>query len=368
MILDQSHRLAATTVRGAGHPRAAPSVRLVLRSLPWSERKAGSGCAPRRTILAFAAALALLGVLVAWAGEKTLSSDAAPMVFRLGFSSASFAGVNENDAKAGMKAWAEMLFRNRGLLVNAETIVLPNAEAIAQAERHKDVDAVVLNADECRKLGPQLLSGPFIAGLSGGHITEQYVLLVHRDSGIERLEQLRGRSLIYLNNARTCLAPAWLETALVAAGLPSTNALSRVTRLDKLSKAVLPVFFKQVDACVVTRRGFNTMAELNPQVGQRLRILAFSPEVVPTGFCFRYDYDNPLKEIILSEVSRIKDSPGGSQFMTLFECESLEAHPISCLDSAFELLSAHERISAETNGPAAPAQLPPDSPATAPAP
>lgn len=318
--------------------------------------------------LGFAGALVLLCVLNAWSGENPLSPESIPLVFRLGFSSASFAGVNENDAKAGMKAWAEMLFRNRGLLVNAETVVLPNVEAIAQAERRKEVDAVVLNADECRQLGPELVSGPFIAGLSGGRITEQYVLLVHRDSGIERVEQLRGRSLICLNNARMCLAPAWLETALAAARLPRTNVLSRVTRMDKLSKAVLPVFFRQADACVVTRRGFNTMAELNPQVGQRLRVLASSPEVVPTGFCFRYNYDNPLKEIILSEVSRIKDSPGGAQFMTLFECESLEARPISCLDSAFELLTACERLRAESNGAVGPAPVSPGNPGAALAP
>jgi ABC-type phosphate/phosphonate transport system substrate-binding protein len=112
---------------------------------------------------------------------------------------------------------------------------------------------------------------------------------------------------------------------------------------------VLPVFFRQADACVVTRRGFKTMSELNPQVSQRLKVLAASPGLVPTGFGFRPDYTDPLKNTIVAELARIKDSPAGAQVLTLFQSGSLEAHPLSCLDSAFELLATHQRLGGTTN-------------------
>ena len=269
--------------------------------------------------------------------------------FRLGFSSATFTDVNENDAKAGIKVWAQTLLRARGLPVDPEPVILKDPEAIAQALRSGRIDAITLNTDESWKLGKDLLAGPFIGGLNDGRITEEYVLLVHQDSPIERIAELRGRSLTLFQNSRLCLAPFWLDTVLIQGGFPRATEFCRVTRNSKLSKVVLPMFFRQADACLVTRRGFKTVSELNPQVGQRLKVLATSPELVPTGFCFRRDYTGPLKDTIVAELARIKDSPSGAQFLTLFQSGSLAAHPLSCLDSAFELLETHRRLCRETN-------------------
>ena len=86
------------------------------------------------------------------------------------------------------------------------------------------------------------------------------------------------------------------------------------------------------------------MSELNPQIGQRLRVLASSPELVASGFCFRRDYNDPLRETVLAELQKIGSTPAGAQILTLFQSSSLEARPMSCLDSAFELLAEHERL------------------------
>jgi ABC-type phosphate/phosphonate transport system substrate-binding protein len=296
------------------------------------------------------AACAAFFAVTADASEMS-ATEASRTQFRLGFSSATFTDVNENDAKAGLKVWAQMLLKERGLPVDPEPMVLRDSEEIVQALRSKRLDAITLNTDEYWRLGADLRAGPFIGGLNDGRITEEYVLLVHRDSQIERMEGLRGHSLTFFQNSRMCLASAWLDTVLLEAGFPRATEFCRVTQITKLSKVVLPVFFRQTDACVVTRRGFKTMSELNPQVSQQLVVLVSSPELVPTGFCFRHDYNDPLKDTIVAELGRIKDSPAGMQVLTLFQSGSLEAHPISCLDSAFELLDTHHRLCGGTNRP-----------------
>jgi ABC-type phosphate/phosphonate transport system substrate-binding protein len=270
-------------------------------------------------------------------------------LFRLGFSSATFSDVNENDAKAGVKVWAQSLFHERGLPVDPEPVILNGSAVIAEALRTKRIDAITLNTDEFWQLGRDLLAGPFIGGVNEGRITEEYVVLVHRDSKINGLEQLRGQRMLCLQNMRMSLAPVWLDTLLLKGGFPRTDEFCKVTRASKLMKVVLPVFFRQADACLVTRRGFKTMSELNPQVGERLKVLATSPELVPTGFCFRHGYTDPLKDRIVAELAGIKNSPAGQQLLTLFQSGSLEAQPISCLDSAFELLETHRRLRGGTN-------------------
>ena len=276
-------------------------------------------------------------------------ADSVGSTFRFGFSSSTFLDVNENDAKAAVKVWARMLFKERGLPVEPDPTILNGPTAIAQALRAKQVDAIAIPVDEYSKLLEELDPRLFIAGLNEGQITEEYVLLVHQDSAIQRVEDLRGRSVGCWQNSRMSLGLVWLDTVLVQGGFPRAREFCRVKQINKLSQAVLPVFFRQADACVVTRRGFKNMGELNPQVGQRLKVLATSPALVPSGFCFRRGYDDPLRETIVAELGKIKSSPDGTQVLTLFQSGSLEAHPVACLDSALALLATHARLCGETN-------------------
>jgi phosphonate transport system substrate-binding protein len=172
------------------------------------------------------------------------------------------------------------------------------------------------------------------------------VLLVHRDSGIQRLGDLKGKTLNLLQHARACLGSAWLDTLLARENLdPAADFFGKIVPVLKTGKAVLPVFFHQVDACLVTRNGYETMIELNPQTGQHLKALATSPPFVPVIFSFRADYNAPVNNQIVGELSRWHLNPAGRQILTLFQTDSLEEHPISCLDSSLELLAEYRKLS-----------------------
>jgi phosphonate transport system substrate-binding protein len=95
-----------------------------------------------------------------------------------------------------------------------------------------------------------------------------------------------------------------------------------------------------VDACLVTRKGFKIMEELNPQVGKQLKVLASSPALVPDGFFFRAAYPQQPLERMASELTRIHSTVAGQQVLTVFQTDCLEEHPASCLDSAIEILEA----------------------------
>jgi phosphonate transport system substrate-binding protein len=223
--------------------------------------------------------------------------------------------------------------------------VLNGREAIAAAVRGKLIDALTVTTEEYWELGADLMSTNTILGVTGGLVTDEYILLVRGDSAIGRISDLRARSLAFFHNPRASLAPVWIETLLLQAGLGQTRQFcGRVIQAEKLSQTVLPVFFHQCDACVVTRRGFQIMTELNPQVGQQLKVLATSPAVVPVVFIFRADYNDPARDQIVSEIGGVHSTVAGRQVLTLFQCESLEVHPVAAMDSALELLATHARL------------------------
>ena len=295
-------------------------------------------------------------LLVATACQMPLHADEAPAadnsksVLRLGFSSSMFVGVNENDAKAAIKIWAQALLLEHNVAVIAESQVLNGNDEIASTVRNKLLDAISLTAEEYRALGGEWMSTNAILGVNEGLITQEYLVLVHADSHMERIEDLKGHSLVFFQNPTASLAPVWLDTQLLNSGLGQTRqACIRVTQGAKLSQVVLPVFFRQIDACVVTRRGFKTMVELNPQVGQRLKILGTSPPLVPVVFVFRADYSGRVRDRILTNINRMHATVASQQVLTLFQCENLEVHSVSCLVPALELLATHARLCERTS-------------------
>ena len=293
------------------------------------------------------AALGLRPPASAASGEER--SPTAPV--RFAFSSRMFSDVNENDARAAMKAWGQTISTERDIPLEPVFQIFVGAGAIAAAIRGKLIDAITLPTDEYCALRDEVPLGSIVIGSKGGRSTEQYVLLVRGDSGIQRLADLRGHSLVVFQNPLTSLAPAWLETELLQHQLGLTEQFwGRVSDSTKLLRAILPVFFHQADACLVTLKGFETMAELNPQIGRQLQILAKSEAMVPNLFCFRGDYRSPNREKILQEISRVGETPAGRQTLALFQTDKLFPGDPAELASACALLDLHRRLRAAALG------------------
>ena len=269
-------------------------------------------------------------------------------LFRVGFSSATFTKVNENDVMAALKVWLHMLAKERGIPTDLRPRLLNGTQAIRESVRDNAVDAVALNTDEYWKIKDTLDRRICIVGINEGKPTEEYILLTHQHSGIRRIADLHNHNLVFFQSPRMSLASTWMDTVFAQGGFGRTVDFCQVSHVTKLQDAILPLFFRKIDACVITRRGFKTMNELNPQISQQLRVIASSPEVVPALFAFRQTYNDPLREEIISQLERIISTPAGAQFLTLFQAGSLKALPVSCLDSAFNLLSRHQQLCRET--------------------
>ena len=292
-----------------------------------------------------------IGIIVPLRAERpegNLKTNA--QEFRFAFSKSMLREFNENDAKASMRVWVENLSRERHVAVDPEVKILDGIAALTKALQLERADAFVLPTDEFWALHLPKMFDQCIFAVTGGTVTEEYVLLVHQAGGIATLGDLRYRSLALLDHSRMCLAGPWLDSLLLQEKLaPAMRHFGRITAVSKLTKATLPVFFRQMDACVVTRKGFDTMAELNPQLGKQLRVLAFSPALVPTAFYFRSACAPEIKNRMIAEVARIHDSIAGRQVLTVFQTERLEERPLSCLAPSIDLLETHQQLLAAFN-------------------
>jgi hypothetical protein len=164
-------------------------------------------CYPR---LPWMACLWILGALLS--SDGVAASDNKPD-FRIGFSVRAFTNVNSNDALAAVKVWAEVIARERGILVSPSPRVLKGVDEIRQALINQEIDALALPTDEAWLLRDLMDPRVYIGDGKGGEIFEEYVLLVHQDSDLQRLDDLRGVSINFMQSSRMSLAPIWLDWA-----------------------------------------------------------------------------------------------------------------------------------------------------------
>ena len=288
--------------------------------------------------------LGLLLASVGHAGETPRAMTGPRETPRLGFSNSMFAGVNENDAKASIKALATTMLRDRGLPADPEPLLFNGTAAVATAVRAGTADAVGLTSEEYWVLAREVRFDRFVMAVKNDDPTERYLLLLNRASGVSGLTGLRGKHLSVFLNPRMSLDRVWLEVLLAQAGLPMiAGHFGGAIDQARLSKAVLDVFFRQADACLVTRRGFATLVELNPQVGTQLVVLASSLPLVPALFAFRAGFLPSLKERSVHEMGLVHTSTAGQQARLIFQVGQVSKRPAADLDSALALLAGYTR-------------------------
>ena len=284
-------------------------------------------------------ALALL--LGAWRClPKALAAADAGEPVRLAISESVIGDVNLNDARAAMLIWLKRMTQDLNLVFDSK--LFATTQEIVEGAHRGQFDCVALNVIEYRQIA-DLLDSSQIVNAAGAAGLEQYLILVKQNSGIRQLADLKGRRLCVLKTPKMCVAPVWLSIILDEEHYPPAEQFfGSVATEAKFSRVVLPVFFGQADACLTSKRGFDTMCELNPQVSRDLKVLARSPSMVVDFYIFRKNYQSVQREKVIRALSSLCESPAGQQLATLFQFDALTVRDASCLTSVLGVLERAE--------------------------
>jgi len=249
--------------------------------------------------------------------------------------------VNLNDARAAMQIWIKRMSQELDLVIDPK--LFNTTQEIVERTRRGQLDAVAMNVIEYRMIANLLDSSQVVTSI-GAEGLNQYLIVVKRNSGIRHLSDLKGRRLCELKNPRMCVAPHWLLTILEECHCgPVDQFFGSVVTEAKFSRVVLPVFFGQADACLTSKRGFDTMSELNPQVARDLTVIASSAPMVVSFYIFRKNYQSANREKLIKALSSLRASPAGGQLAALFQFDELTVRDANCLASALTVLDAAER-------------------------
>jgi ABC-type phosphate/phosphonate transport system substrate-binding protein len=274
--------------------------------------------------------------------RRTMAAE--PGALRIAISESMVPEVNLNDARAAMQMWIKRMQSDLSVAIEIDGKVFSSTEEITRGIRSGQLDAAALNVVEYRPIADLFDRSEILVG-SGVSGPDEYLLLVNRDGGYRRLADLRGCRLCMSANPKMCVAPAWLATLLEREQLGPPEAFFSHTASDtRVSRTILPVFFKQAEACVTSRRAFETMGELNPQVARSLEAVETSATLVTCFYAFRRNFHSPEREKLLRLHNGLLSNAAGRQLAALFQFDELMVRDASCLAGSLSILEKIERI------------------------
>ncbi len=261
-------------------------------------------------------------------------------LLRGGYGEQLLSGVNERDALAGMKMLANQLSASAGGSYAIDLAVYASRETILDDFERRRIDIAGVAPEDYLFLTSRVKLVPAFAPAP-----EQYVLLVRSDSGVTSLSQLRGKQLSVLTSGRGTSPRMWLDVLLLRGGLPrGEQFFGRLGSAAEAGRAVLQVFFRQSDACLVPRGAFSLAAEMNPQVGRQVRALATSSAMLPWLVCYREGADRKTVDAMVGGALRLHTSTKGKQILTLIREERLGLVREADLGSVKALLEEYARL------------------------
>ncbi len=241
---------------------------------------------------------------------------------RVGFEQSLFSEVDLKDAQLALEIWMDNLTSNSDKNFEAESLTYPDLDSMVRAVRAGDLDIINISGVDFLSIPPDIPIDPFLVPAKRGSPLDNYLLIVHKSSGITQLRQLENRTLTLKSGGQEKVSRLWMENLLLSKGLGSgSHFFHSIQVADKPSQVLLPVFFKQVDAGIIPKEAFRIMVELNPQIGESLSVLEESPGLLNLISCFHRELDPEIREIILDTAYVLHELRDGQQILTLFQMD-----------------------------------------------
>lgn len=265
-----------------------------------------------------------------------------------GFTRDSFYGANINDAKFSMELLTRKLVGKMESKVKSiptvSIMVYDGLPDIEKGVKNGNLDMIILLPIDYIHLRNKVNIEPLLISVHSENLMEDLVLLVNKEQKITKLLQLKNRNIIMDLGDMSGMVKIWADVILFREGLKSSGEFyGSIKNVSKASKAVLPVYFKQVDACIVTGKAFRTMVELNPDIGRKMQVLAKSKGMPSNIVCLRRNYrDADFRENLVQIAMSIHEEEEGKQILTLFRQKRLVRFESDYLKYTQELLNEYD--------------------------
>lgn len=304
---------------------------------------------PNQPLPHWAATLAALWLLLSpWSVPAMETNQAAaPEIFRVGMAKVCFRNVNRNDAIAAYKVFLESAGRRFGNVYTAAAEVYDDTSTFESAIQQQPMNVAVIDSWQYLAMNVHSQMKPYFTVMENGKVGRKYLALTRRDAGLDTLASLRGKDIVELEFIHAGVGKFWFDTLLLSAQLGASETFfGKVEVVGKPTAAVLPVFFGKKSACLVDEASFDMMKELNPQVGEKLQVLAQSETLADVLICLGEAHwtSAKYKADTITALNVLDQDPSGQQICTLFRIDRMVPFEEPQLDTIRKLRATYAAL------------------------
>jgi hypothetical protein len=271
-----------------------------------------------------------------WAG---LADAVQPEPLRMGFYLPAIRDANLADVKVSLGIWIEEIGKPYNVQITASTY--DDMQSMRQALDRAELNFITAPGMELVEiLKPDEVRQGYARRHAG--IDEGLALIVANASPIRKFADLRGKRVSRLDKDH--LYNYFLEVqCLKVAGADCRDFLNlKEERRD--IQSVHDVFFGRTDAALVSLSTLRTAIELNPQVGNRVRvILDWKVKGLIFGMMTRHTQDR-YRYLIVNSVQEAMKTPRAKQVLELFKTDYIELVDADALEPYRHLLKEYQDL------------------------
>ena len=230
----------------------------------------------------------------------------------------------EADTK-NIRAAVEYWIKKLGLSVNlrVEGKIYMNKDSLLTDFKNGKLDYVHMSPGDYLNVKSEIEGDLGPLPVQGGKKFRNYQVILRSNSPTAGIADLKDKILAIVKDDEG--GRLYLNTLLLENRMEEIEGnFSRIIEARTFGQAILAVFFGRADVCVASDFSFDTVAELNPQVKNKLKVLMTSPGMCHTVSLYRKSLDDHIKEVLTDYMCNFLDkSPEGDQVKILFMIEGM---------------------------------------------
>ncbi|MBA3027786.1 MAG: phosphate/phosphite/phosphonate ABC transporter substrate-binding protein [Desulfobacteraceae bacterium] len=268
-----------------------------------------------------------------------------------------FLGVNSLDAEAAFKIFARTVALTYGYQIDVTVRMFESTRELQSVPLVERIDLIVLDTWSYLKMKDEKWLEPVFVSSDGDQMACRYLLLTRRESKLNTLKDLRGKTLNLLASSNAMLGIPWLQGLMQEHELGMPEEFFGVMEYyTQPMPTVLPVFFGKKDAALIDATKFELMIELNPQL-KSLQTIGSSEPLVNSVVCLKRSgwSSERFRQDLVQAMAELHLKPSGQQILALFKIGRMVPFEQSQLDTVIQLREM--ALSRKNKNPGAPGRL-----------
>jgi ABC-type phosphate/phosphonate transport system substrate-binding protein len=278
-----------------------------------------------------------------------LQADNSIPSFKVAYSSSVFRNVNLTDAEAASKIFVQELIKQNKTNYKSEALIIDDLINNIDYIKNQELDVITMTGIEFLAVQKKVKLYPFAAPVLSDSCLNKIIILVRKDSKINSVADLKNK-IIKIETAvqtdHSSILDIWLKVQFYKNKISFDKVFnSQESLLDPPLKTITSVFFKKADAAVVVEDDYKTVVELNPQLGEELKVLTASKPLLLAVTCYtEKEKKSKDLELLKSAVYKLHESASGKNFIKIFKMKRLLPFKNDFLVNVNELFNEYESI------------------------